>query len=193
MNKYKDSSDLEVLLEISKYDSRALEELYDRYSAFLYTIIQKIVSSKERADEILVDVFTIIWRKIDRFNFKSGNAYAWLVNIARNKAVDYLRRSKGLEDSKYTDDYENYYILPELSSIIDPLDITTAKNIKSSIDEALDLLTDAQKYVIHLAYYDGLTLSEIADELNIPVETVRSKVMTALYKLKDNLLLGAAE
>lgn len=191
MNKYKDSSDLEILHQISKYDSRALEELYDRYSSFLFTLIQKIVSSKERAEDVLVDVFAIIWRKIDKFDFKSGNAYAWIVYIARNKAVDYLRRSKGLETSQYNDEYEDYYILPMLSSEIDPLDIYTAKNIKPAIEEALDQLTDAQKYVIHLAYYDGLTLSEIATELNIPIETVRSKVMTALYKLKDNLLLGA--
>lgn len=73
---------------------------------------------------------------------------------------------------------------------IDTLDIKTAFKVKDKVEKALARLTDAQKYVIHLAYYDGYTLDEIADKLNIPVETVRTKVLTAMHSLRDNLLQG---
>lgn len=75
-----------------------------------------------------------------------------------------------------------------LDTNIDSLDLATAMNIKPKMEEALDKLTDAQKYVIHLSFYEGYNTDEIADKLNIPVETVRDKLMTAVHNLKDNLL-----
>ena len=91
MGKYNDLSDLEVMKKVRKYDSRALEELYDRYSPLLFTLIKKIAPDEKTAEEILVDVFAILWKRPDAFDFETGNVYVWMVQLARNKAVDTLR------------------------------------------------------------------------------------------------------
>lgn len=189
MNSYQELNDIELMEKISKYDSRAIEELYNRYSALLYTLVKKISNDEKLTEDILVKVFSIIWRKIDHFESAQGNVYGWLVTLTRNYAVDQLRRSRmvagQLDD--YDDDYEDFFILPTLSPKTDKIDFETAQRFKPSVETALSRLTDAQKYVIHLAYYEGYNLEEIADKLNIPVETVRNKILTAMQNLKDQL------
>ena len=190
MSKFKDVSDLELMHEISQFESRALEELYDRYSSLLYTIIKKISPDQVTVEQILIEVFVIIWRKAQKFDFNSGNVYAWLVTLTRNKAVDTLRRERLADGAVqfYDDDYENYFILPAFAKEMDTLDFHTALTIKPKIEKSLSKLTDTQKYVLHLAYYEGYTIDEIADKLNVPLETVRGKVMTALFSLRDYLV-----
>lgn len=188
MGKYTELNDLELFKRISKYDSRAIEELYNRYSTILFTLIKKIVPTQETAEYILVEVFSIVWRKIEKFDFDNGNVYTWLITLARNRAVDSIKRDRGLSLEHYDDAYEDFFIIPSLSNDIDKMDLSTARSIKPQIENALAKLTDAQKYVIHLAFYEGYSLDEIAKELNIPIETVRSKVLTALQNLRDNLL-----
>ena len=189
MGKYSDISDNELIRKVAKYDSRALEELYDRYAPLLYTIIKKIVPDETTAENILLEVFTIIWRKIDKYDFKADSPYTWLVTLARNRAVDTLRRTRSAaETTYYNDEYEDYFILPLLSPEIDSLYLETARKIMPAMEKALARLTDTQKYVIHLAYYEGYTIKEISKKLNIPIETVRQKIMTAVINLKDNLL-----
>ena len=190
LTKFKGLSDLELMHEISQFESRALEELYDRYSSLLYTIIKKISPDQATAEQILIVVFVMVWRKADKFNFSIGNIYAWLVTLARNRAVDALRRERESNNTIqfYDDDYEDYFILPTFPKDMDNLDFNTAFTIKPKIEKSLSKQTDTQKYVLHLAYYEGYTIDEIADKLNVPIETVRSKVMTALQSLRDYLV-----
>ena len=183
------STDIELMQRVHVNDSKALEALYNRYSPLLYTLIKKIVPDEDVAKDVLSDVFVIIWRKIDLFDFNSNNAYTWIVTITRNKAVDTIRRARNSSEMKpYNDEYENKEIIPKLSQTFDPLDLETANNIKDGIEAALNKLTDAQKFVINLAYYEGLTQKEIAERLKIPVPTVKSKIKIALSNLKDNLI-----
>ena len=182
MGKYPELSDLELLREVSEFNSLALEELYNRYSALLYTLIKKIAPDKKTAENILVEVFAIIWRKIEKFDLNAGNPYVWLVTLARNRAIDTVRRSRSSDEEPefYDEAYENFFIVPTIAKNIDDMDIHTATRLRKHIENALEKLSDAQKYVIHLAYYEGHTLNDISVKLNIPVQTVRSKVMTAL-------------
>ena len=185
------SSDSELMQRVHVNDSKALEALYNRYSAILYTLIKKIVTDEEIAQDVLSDVFVIIWRKINLFDFNSNNVYTWIISITRNKAIDTIRRAKNLlEMEPYSEEYENNYIIPKLSQTNDPVDLETAMNIKGDVESALDKLTDAQKFVIYLAYYEGLTQKEIADRLKIPVSTVKSKIKIALLHLKNNIVKG---
>lgn len=192
MSSNNQSTDSELLQRVAQLDSKALEILYDRYSPILFTIIKRIVSDKQAAEEILTDVFEIIWKKIGLYDFNSNDAYTWLIMLARNKAVDYIRRAKDLATPSYTEEYENEFILPNLSKEIDPLDLNTALNIKDSVQKALSRLTDAQLYVIQLGLYEGLTEIEIAQKLNIPLPTVKSKIKLALHSFKDYLIKGDA-
>jgi RNA polymerase sigma-70 factor (ECF subfamily) len=188
---------------VSENDSKALEVLYNRYSSLLYTLIKKIVREEKTAEDILSEIFVIIWRKADLFDINNGNVYTWIVTLARNKAVDTLKRSRisinnppgpqttAVQDLEiYNDAYENKYIIPHLSNLIDPLDLRTAFSIRDDVEMALNKLTDAQQYVIYLAYYEGLTQKEIAEKLNIPLSTVKSKIKIALSNLRENLVKG---
>jgi RNA polymerase sigma-70 factor (ECF subfamily) len=185
------STDIELMQRVHVNDSKALEALYNRYSPLLYTLIKKIVVDEEVAKDVLSDVFVIIWRKIDLFDFNSNNVYTWIITITRNKAIDTIRRGRNISEiGPYDDEYENTYIIPKLSKTITPVDLESANNIKEEVENALNKLTDAQQFVIDLAYYGGLTQKEIAERLKIPISTVRSKIKIALVNLKNNLMKG---
>ena len=190
ITKYVEFTDLELIERIREKDVRAFEELYDRYSSILYTLVKKIAPDLKTAEIILIEVFAIVWNKAHRFDFDSGNVYAWLIYLARNRTVDSLKRSRPASEDldNYDDPYENYFIVPHLDQEIDSLDLSTAMNIKPKMEEALEKLTDAQKYVLHMSFYEGFTLNEISEKLNVPIETVREKVMTAIHNLRDNLI-----
>ncbi len=191
MNSASTTTDLEIMKKVASYDSKALEALYNRYSSILYTLIKTIVSDAALAEEVLSDVFVIIWRKINHFEFEAGNVYPWLITLARNKAVDTIRvKRTGVETQPYSDEYENKFIIPVLKPGGKALELKDALNSTVNIQKAMEDLTDAQQYVIHLAYFEGLTESEIAAKLNIPVSTVKSKIRIALTNLKENLSKG---
>jgi RNA polymerase sigma-70 factor (ECF subfamily) len=176
-------TDAEIMLKVAGYDSKALEQLYDRYAPILYTLIKKIVTEKETAEENLSDVFVLVWRQIDQFDFKTNNVYTWLVTLARNKAIDVVNRKNGKLLPEYDEDYEKEFILPKLSPEIEPMELSEVMNKKERIEKALASLTDAQKYVLELSYYGGMDQAEIAGKLNIPTVTVKSKLQVAFGNL----------
>ena len=181
------ATDIELIQRITNRDSKALESLYDRYSPVLYTLVKRIVADKEKAEEILADIFVIIWQKSLMFDINSGNLYSWLINLSRNKALDYLRREKSLITDEYSDEYENSFIIPNLSTLISSNDLSYTFNNREKIYSAFHSLTEAQQYVLSLAYYDGLSESEIAAKLNIPLLTVKSKIRVALNSVREFL------
>lgn len=179
------------MLKIKEYDSKALEELYDRYSPILYTLIKKIVTDQSVAEEVLADIFVILWKKGKNFELSNENLYSWLIILARNKAVDRkIRDSKFKELPEYSDDFEDEIIIPKISKSIDPIELSNVQAEKEKFEDAMNKLTDAQKYVINMAFYDGKTQGEIASELNIPQPTVKSKIQVALSNLKTNFVSG---
>ena len=187
-------TDAELMLKVAGDDSTALEELYERYSPLLFTLIDKILGNKELAEEVLADVFVIIWRKIEKFDFKTNNVYTWIILLARNKAIDALNR-KALSGTfpEYDDNYEDEKILPHLSKVIEPLDLSKIMENSETIISALNNLTDAQKYVVDLAYYNGLKETDIAKKLNIPLPTVKSKIQVTLGSLYKKFVIEVDE
>ncbi len=121
------------------------------------------------------------------FDINSGNLYSWLINLSRNKALDFIRREKSLITDEYNDEYENVFIIPTISTLIPSNDLDKTFSNREKIYSAVHNLTEAQQYVLSLAYYDGLTESEIAKKLNIPLLTVKSKIRVALNSVKENL------
>ena len=187
---YNDLSDIELFIKIEKYDPYAIEEVYQRYAPVLLPLIVRIVNNPQSAEKILIDVFISLWRKIDFFNFDCGNTYTWLVTLTRNKAARFLRQkhSENIDITIDEDEYENFYIMPDLDEKIESLDLVSALKRKVAIEEAVNKLTEAQKYVLFLSYYDGFTLTDISNKLNIPLATIRSKIMMSLNNLRDFLL-----
>jgi len=179
--------DIELMQKIAGYDSKALEQLYDKYAPTLYTLIKKIVTDKEIAEEILSDVFVIIWRHIDQFDFNTSNVYTWLIMLARNKAIDVLNRRQEKNLPEYNDEYEKEKIIPKLSPEMKAIDLSEVTVKKEQIEAAINSLTDAQRYVLDLSYYGGLQEDEIAAKLKIPVVTVKSKLQVAIGNLMQKL------
>jgi len=180
-------TDAEIMLKIAGYDSKALEQLYDRYTPLLYTLIKKIIQEKELAEEVLSEVFVVIWRQIDHFDFRSSNVYTWMVTLARNKAIDVKNRTIGKVTEEYTNDYEKEKILPRLSPEIESVELEEVLGMKEKIEGAMKSLTDAQKYVIELSYFEGLDESGIAEKLKIPSSTVKSKLQVAIGNLMKKI------
>ena len=188
MSENNNLSDKEILLKVAGNESKALEELYDRYSPVLFTLINKIVQEKSAAEDLLSDIFVIIWQKINLFDSETGNVYTWMINIARNKAIDYIKRKSDAEEmQEYSDEYENQYIIPHLSSSAEQMDLDKVLSLKDKINDSFNKLTEAQQYVLNLAYYKGYNKEEIARELNIPLPTVKIKISLALGNLNKNL------
>ena len=112
-------TDSELLLEVANDNTAAFEQLYDRYSSLLYSLIKKIVTDKNVAEKILYDVFVIVWKRIDDFDYETDNVYTWIVLLARKKAIDVLkRRRSNTMLPKYDDEFERFNILPNLSKKI---------------------------------------------------------------------------
>jgi len=187
LSEVKSLTDAEIMLKITEYDSKALEQLYDRYTPILYTLIKRIIPEKETAEEVLSEVFVIIWRQIDHFDFSTSNVYTWMVTLARNKAIDVKNRSIGKVTEEYTDDYEKEKILPKLSPEIESVDLEEVLGMKEKIEGAMKSLTDAQRYVIELSYFEGLDESGIAEKLKIPSSTVKSKLQVAIGNLMKKI------
>jgi len=180
-------TDAEIMLKIAGYDSNALELLYDRYSPKLYALIKRIIPNQELAEEVLSEVFVIVLKQIDQFDFKSSDVYTWLVTLTRNKAIDAMKRGQGKEKRKYTEEYEKEEILPKLSPEIKAIRLSDVVDMREKIQSAFNSLTEAQKLVIELSYYEGLDENIIAERLKIPVSSVKSKLRLANTSLMKQL------
>jgi RNA polymerase sigma-70 factor (ECF subfamily) len=180
-------TDAEIMLKIAGYDSNALELLYDRYSPNLYALIKKIIPNQELAEEVLSEVFVIVLKQIDQFDFKSSDVYTWLVTLTRNKAIDAMKRGQGKEKRKYTEEYEKEEILPKLSPEIKAIKFSDVVDMREKIQSALNSLTEAQKLVVELAFYEGSDENIIAERLKIPVSSVKSKLRLANTSLMKQL------
>ncbi len=186
----KNYSDTELLNLISKNNFKAFKELYNRYHKLLFTLILRICKDDVLAEQILMQVFLIIFKKAKLFPLETDNAYAWIVLLARNRAVDSLRRNRTSENIEvyYDEDFENQYIIPTLCYDVAALDIETAINTEKDFNDSYNSLTEMQKTVIEYAFFEGFTIDEIVAKLNLPTEITRAKIMNSIFALFDKLI-----
>ena len=180
-------TDAEIMLKIAGYDSKALELLYNRYSPMLYAITKRIIPNQELAEEVLSEVFVIVLKQIDQFDYKSSDVYAWLVTLTRNKAIDAMKRAQGKEKRMYTEEYEKEEIIPKLSPEIKAMEFADVVGMRDKIQTAINSLSDAQRHVIDLSYFEGLDENVIAERLKIPVSSVKSKLRLANASLMKQI------
>ena len=180
-------TDAEIMLKIAGYDAKALEQLYDRYAPMLYALTKRIIPNQELAEEVISEVFVIILKQIDQFDYKSNDVYTWLVTLTRNKAIDAMKRGQGKEKRTYTEEYEKEEIIPKLSPEIKAMEFADVVGMRDKIQVAFNSLTDAQKYLLDLSYYEGLDENVIAERLKIPVSSVKSKLRMANASLMKEI------
>lgn len=164
---------------ISRHDERGFHYLYENYSAALYGVILKIVQSREGAEEIIQDTFVKIWNSIGQYDKVKGRLYTWMINIARNTALDYIK------SKSFQNDLKNQS-LPDFVYNDTNLSVSGEQDF-IGFSKILDNLDADKKELIDLAYYKGYSQSEISEKLEMPLGTVKTKMRNALMKLKDLL------
>lgn len=183
---FRSDDEIELIKRIKAKDDKALEELYDLYNRLLFGMIISIVKSREEAEDILQEVFVKIWEKAYTFNEERGNAYSWIVTLTRNKAIDRIR-SKGYKtQQKASQDVD----APEFTlegDKYDPLETTIFSDRAELVRKALGEIPQSQSEVLKIAYYRGMTQTEISDHLDIPLGTVKTRMRQGMLKLKDIL------
>ncbi|SFO32604.1 RNA polymerase sigma-70 factor, ECF subfamily [Paenimyroides ummariense] len=164
---------------MNQKNETAFNYLYDHYSGALYGVVLRIVSSKEYTEEVIQDVFVKIWNGITQYDESKGRLYTWMINIARNTAIDYLK-SKSFQNQLKNQSVSDFvYTIKEESQINESDFIGFSK--------VLDKLETDKRQLIVLAYYQGYTQVEISEKLKIPIGTVKTKMRSALLKLRDLL------
>lgn len=173
-------SEEELIVLLKEKNETGFHYLYDHYSGALYGIILRIVQSKEYTEEVIQDVFVKIWNSIHQYDSSKGRFYTWIINIARNTAIDYLK-SKGFQNELKNQPLPDFvYNTTELSTVNNSSDYIGFTNVLEGLE------TDKQE-LIDLAYYQGYTQHEISEKLKIPLGTVKTKMRNALMKLRDLL------
>lgn len=180
--------DRQLLERAASGDDRALGALYDRYSAPLFGVAQRIAGERADAEEIVLETFAQAWRDAGRFQADRGSVIAWLTMICRSRALDLVRargRRARLADSAAAADPDQ---APAMGGgLPSPADLVTQDERAKRVAEALATLSPPQRQAVELAYYEGLSHSEIADRLQEPLGTVKTRVRLAMQKLRDAL------
>ncbi|SHE37604.1 RNA polymerase sigma-70 factor, ECF subfamily [Chryseobacterium takakiae] len=173
-------SEEQLIMSLKDRNENGFHYLYDHYSGALYGVILRIVQSKDYTEEIIQDVFVKIWNSIHQYDSSKGRFYTWMINIARNTAIDYLKSKSFQNELKNQPLPDFVYNSAELSTTNNSSDFIGFNNVLESLE------TD-KKELIDLAYYQGYTQNEISEKLKIPLGTVKTKMRNALMKLKDLL------
>lgn len=167
-----------VTLLLSR-DEKGFNYLYDNYSPALYGVIFRIVNYEEEANEVLQDTFVKIWNSITSFDQNKGTLYTWMLNIARNSAIDRLK------SKSFQNDLQNQSI-PDF--VNDGIGLSTEQSHQfNEVQDRVNTLRDDYKVIINKAYFGGLTQEEIAEELQIPLGTVKTRTRAALIELREIL------
>lgn len=178
---------IQLIQQVAKQDREAFGQLYDTFSSLVFTLAMRMLKVRSDAEDLLQEVFLQIWRQAGNYSQERGSPEAWIINIARSRAIDKIRSSRRMDKS---------FVLTE-----DPAAAESNSGVESSaaasemrltVNSALANLPDAQRRVLELAYFDGLTQSEIAARLSEPLGTVKTRMRSGIQRLRELLRTHAA-
>lgn len=185
MTDYQVLEDQELLVRIAAGEKDALEAIYERYSSPVYSLARYMLRSEAVAEEATQDVFLNIWLKASSYNSSRGQPKTWIMSVAHHKIIDVIRsrrRADAISDPK---EYETLDLLPSEQVGTDE---AVVRNLEAErVRQALERLPAAQQEVVTLAYFGGLSQSEIAARLGQPLGTVKTRARLALQKLREEL------
>ena len=176
------AADQRTLTRMAQGDHGALAELYDAYGGTVYTLALRIVRQTSDAEEVVQEVFTQAWRQADRYDPARATVIGWLLMITRARALDSVRAREARPDARRP------VALPELPAGGQGQEAVMLSNESvAMVRDALRELAEPFRIPLELAYYDGLSQSEIAARLDQPLGTVKTRMRTALARLRDAL------
>jgi RNA polymerase sigma-70 factor (ECF subfamily) len=182
---YQDLGDHQLINRIASSEKDALEALYSRYSASVYSLAMYMLRQHALAEEATQEIFLNIWLKAGSFKPERGEPRSWIMSVAHHKIVDLIRARRRTLTVTDPADYESLDLLPAKQ-------VSTEEEVEGNLDrerimEALSLLPNAQREVLLLAYFEGYSQSEMAKKLNQPLGTIKTRVRLAMQKLRTLL------
>ncbi len=173
----KQISEIDFIEQLRQGDNGGFEILYDRYSAMLFGIILRVVNDNEDAENLLQDCFVKIWKNIASYDATKGRLATWMINVARNTAIDFTR-SKVFSQRKRNQSIENGITsTPAISHSPIPTDTIGLRQI-------VNKLPSQHREIIEWMYFEGFTQQEISDNFEIPLGTVKTRARNALIELR---------
>jgi RNA polymerase sigma-70 factor, ECF subfamily len=163
-------------------DERGFSILYDNYSSALFGVISKIVRSEEIASDVMQDSFVKIWKNIESYNRTKGTLFTWILNVARNTAIDKVRSQEYIQ-SQQNQELENFV------NVIDSQQNSSFDIDAIGLKKLVTKLKPEHQQVVDLLYFQGYTQSEVAEEFGIPLGTVKTRIKSAITHLRE-LFLG---
>ncbi|MEO6393597.1 MAG: sigma-70 family RNA polymerase sigma factor [Pyrinomonadaceae bacterium] len=171
-----------LVVRVASGSEDALGELYDTTSRLIYSLVIRIVTDAATAEEVTLDVYKQVWRQAGRYDETRGGPLAWMTTIARSRALDRLRA--GRQDLRREEPLETAF---QHAASDDVEADAAAAELRVIVKRALNELTPDQRQVLELAYYSGLSQSEIAERLNQPLGTVKTRTRLGMIKLRGLL------
>lgn len=180
------AEDVALIHGIARGDRRCFESFYDRYIGLLFSTAYKVLNDQTDAEDVTQDVLIQIWDKAHLYDSSRGKPLTWAVTLTRNKAIDRLRSLQ--RRLRLKDDVTRETVPEEARNDREPVNEVEFNEQGQMIRDAVMKLTPEQRQVIQMAYFSGLTQSEIAEQLDEPLGTVKARIRRGMMKLKD--LLG---
>jgi len=173
--------DVALLKAIAGKEEKALSQLYDRYRVVLFGLLVRILNNREEAEDVLQELFLQVWHRAGDYDSNRGRPFTWLVTLARSRAIDRLRSVASRERVATESARE------ATEEVSDAVADAVRSEQRRIVTSALSQLPEEQQRALVLAYFDGLTQSEIADSLGAPLGTVKTRMRAGMIKLREML------
>jgi RNA polymerase sigma-70 factor (ECF subfamily) len=178
----------EWMMQVQSGDKTALKKLYDRFSKILFGMIFKILRNREESEDLLQEIFVKIWNKAEQYDPARGSAYSFIATLARNRAIDRTRsrafKNRGKDDYVINDDEYSFNLSTENPNPEEKIEINERA---AGVRKALAQLNEKERQVLYISYFHGLSQSEIAEKIEIPLGTVKYRMRQGMIKMRDIL------
>ncbi|MCB1208023.1 MAG: sigma-70 family RNA polymerase sigma factor [Verrucomicrobiales bacterium] len=174
--------DTALLQRIADKDSASFQQLYRKYGGLLFTAISQVLNDHHDAEDVMQEVLVQIWNKAHLYEPRKGKPLTWLATMARNRAIDRIRSKQ--RRSRLNDEFEveNKSVQPEFEESVS--ETLEDKERNQIIHKAVNRLTEDQREAIQLAYFSGLTQTEVAERLNEPLGTIKARIRRGVSRLE---------